>query len=73
MRAHGLGDGAKLPDSFALRNDGQFHISKAMSTTALLAARECLPDLVSQPIVSGFDAETGFGSLLDVTDGDPGG
>jgi len=65
--------GARLPDSFALRNDGQFHIFKFMSATALLAARECLPDSDSQPLVSEFDSETGFGSLLDVTDGDPGG
>lgn len=54
-------------------NDGQFHIFKFMSTTALLAARECLPDLGSQSLVGEFDSETGFGSLLDVTDADPGG
>ena len=65
--------GAKLPDSAALETDGQFHIFRVMSTTALLAARECLPDLVSQPLVSEFDSETGFGSLLDVIHGDPGG
>jgi hypothetical protein len=63
--------GAKLLDSAALENDVQFHIFKVMSTTALLAARECLPDLVSQPLVSEFDSETGFGSLLDVIHGDP--
>ena len=65
--------GAKLSDSAALETDGQFHTFKVMSTTALLAARECLPDLVSQPLVSEFDSETGFGSLLDVIHGDPGG
>jgi hypothetical protein len=43
------------------------------STTAMLVVRACLLALVSRPLVCEFDSEPGFGSLLDVIDGDSGG
>jgi hypothetical protein len=63
---------AKLADVAVLRNGGQFDTFTVTSATAMLVLRECLPALVSRPLVGEFDSEPGFGSLLDVIDGDSG-
>jgi hypothetical protein len=64
---------AKLADVTALGNGGQVDTFTVTSMTAILVVRECLPALVSRPLVGEFDSEHGFGSLLDVVDGDSGG
>ena len=63
----------KLPYVAVLGNGGQSDTFRVASTTAISVARECLSALASWSLVGEFDSEPGFGTLLDVIDGDSGG